>query len=81
MSMSNCEGSTLWDVLFPNRTQVSFEAFIITFETYFGGKYPQSFVPRDVSVKTLLFYSIVHDSAVVTKTSFINFVQLFGPVR
>lgn len=79
--MSNSEGEGLWDLLFPNRMQVSWEAFVITFETFFKGKYPQSYIPSGIPTRRLLSYSIVHDNAVVTKAALINFVQLFGPVR
>jgi hypothetical protein len=79
--MSNCEGANLWDLLFSNRVQVSWEAFVVTFETFFTGKYPTSYLPPAVSVRRLLFYSVVQENANVTKTAFFNFVQLFGPIR
>ena len=107
------EGEILWNLLFPHRVQVSFEAFVITFETYFKGKYSSTtdsvsastsargsasggssntsgsvsvsvsgYVPADMSIRSLLLHSIVQESSgVITKKSFLNFVQLFGPVR
>mmetsp|Transcript_9690 Transcript_9690/g.18173 ORF Transcript_9690/g.18173 Transcript_9690/m.18173 type:complete len:679 (+) Transcript_9690:75-2111(+) len=79
--MNNCEGETLWHELFPHRVQVSWEAFAVAFETYFVGKYPKSFVPTDISVRNLLFYAIVQENSIVTKIAFLNFLQLFGPIR
>ena len=111
------EGEILWNLLFPHRVQVSFEAFVITFETYFKGKYSSTtdsvsastsargsasggsgsgssntsgsvsvsvsgYVPADMSIRSLLLHSIVQESSgVITKKSFLNFIQLFGPVR
>lgn len=79
--MNNSEGPTLWDLLFPNRLQVSWEAFAITFEAFFQGKYASSCLLPDIPVRRLLDCAIVHENAVVTKKAFMNFVQLFGPVR
>ena len=40
------------------------------------------YVPADMSIRSLLLHSIVQESSgVITKKSFLNFIQLFGPVR
>lgn len=85
--MENPEAEEVWNTLFPGASvKVHWNAFSSIFETYFRTHFPHNCQPH-VTFPRALRHSIVlsgngnGDGDYVTKDNFINFLNLFGPLR
>lgn len=79
--MENPEAEEVWNTLFPGASvQVHWNAFLSIFETYFRTHFPLNCQPH-VTFSRALRHSIVLQGSFVTKENFINFLNLFGPLR